>query len=141
MQTIIIPGKPIAKARPRFARRGKFVKTYNAQETEEGRVLWHLYEQWKGDPISGPVVLFMVFSFKRPKSHFGTGRNVEIKKKSAPFYNIKKPDIDNIIKFYCDCMNGIVYEDDRQIIYCRATKAYGAKEFIEIDIGGVEDVD
>jgi Holliday junction resolvase RusA-like endonuclease len=31
---ITIPGKPIAKKRPRFARRGKFVTTYNDQQTE-----------------------------------------------------------------------------------------------------------
>src|SRR5574343_290673 len=40
--TLTIPGNPIAKKRPRFVRRGKFVGTYNCQETEEGRFKWEL---------------------------------------------------------------------------------------------------
>jgi phage terminase large subunit GpA-like protein len=37
MINITIPGPPIAKKRPKFARRGKFVTTYNPQDSEEGR--------------------------------------------------------------------------------------------------------
>ena len=62
-QIIIIPGKPIAKKRPRFARRGKFVKTYSAQETEEGRTFLEIKSQWKQKPLDCPVIVEMTFLF------------------------------------------------------------------------------
>jgi len=56
-------GVPIAKKRPRFARRGKFVTTYNDQETEEGKFLLFIREQWKQEkiPAGTPVDLDLVF--------------------------------------------------------------------------------
>ena len=42
----------------------------------------------------------------------------------APQYSTKKPDIDNYIKFYLDCMNKIVYLDDSQVIEITAIKQY-----------------
>ena len=121
---IIIPGRPVAKARPRFARRGKFVVTYNDQQTEEGKVLWHIQQQWLRPPMTGVVIVDLCFHMPRPKGHFGTGKNAGIVRGSAPAFPIVKPDIDNLIKFYLDCMNGVVFEDDRQIIRCHASKLY-----------------
>jgi len=121
---IIIPGRPVAKARPRFARRGKFVTTYNDQQTEEGKVLFEIQKQWQTSPRTGPVVIEFGFYMPRPKGHYGTGKNAGKLKMSAPVYPVVKPDIDNLIKFYLDCMNGVVFEDDRQIIRCHASKLY-----------------
>ena len=36
-------------------------------------------------------------------------------------------DVDNLLKTVTDAINGIVYEDDRQIITATATKLYTAK--------------
>jgi Holliday junction resolvase RusA-like endonuclease len=59
---IRIPGKPIAKARPRFARRGKFVTTYSAQETEEGNFYMLAREQVK-QKMTGPLKVSIFFAF------------------------------------------------------------------------------
>jgi len=123
MITILIPGKPIAKQRPRFARIGKGVRTYSAQETEEGRFLMHLIEQVK-DPLDGPLAVSMQFFMQRPKSHFGTGKNVAIKKPSAPEWPTSKPDLDNYVKFAWDCCNGVVWRDDAQVVRVLAEKRY-----------------
>ena len=121
---ITIPGRPVAKARPRFARRGKFVTTYNDQQTEEGKVLFEIQKQWQRAPLAGPLAIEFGFYMPRPKGHYGTGRNAEKLKMSVPAYPVTKPDIDNLIKFYLDCMNGVVFEDDRQIVICHAIKEY-----------------
>ena len=55
MIKIIVPGEPIAKARPKFARRGKFVQTYNIQETEEGKFIAQVLAQANGKTIDGPT--------------------------------------------------------------------------------------
>nr|WP_257263950.1 RusA family crossover junction endodeoxyribonuclease [Endozoicomonas sp. ONNA2] len=36
-----------------------------------------------------------------------------------------KPDFDNVAKLYCDALNGILWEDDKQIVDGRCIKVYG----------------
>ena len=131
MITITIPGNPIAKKRPRFVRRGKFNMTYNAQETEEGLVIVQAMQQMNGvKPICGPVDVFISFRIGRPRSHYGTGKNSNVVKQSAPEWPIKKPDIDNAVKFYLDCLNGIAWQDDAQVVGLRSIKSWGDPETV-----------
>ena len=126
MLEIIIPGKPIAKKRPRFARRGKCVTTYSEQETEESKIMAQILAQlgkdWK--PIETPVLLDMEFCFPFLKSHYGSGKNSDKIKASAPIYHTQKPDVDNLVKFVMDCMNEIVFRDDAQVVTIAASKKW-----------------
>ena len=121
---ITIHGKPIAKARPRFFRRGKFVGTYNAQETEEGRFMLEAHQQI-GEPMEGPVSVECIFHIQRPKGHHGTGKNAGTLKASAPEYHTIKPDVDNYLKFVLDCLNGLAWKDDGQVVEVWGWKVYG----------------
>lgn len=121
---IVIKGNPIAKKRPRFVRRGKFVGTYNSQETEEGRWLWEAMRQLPKEPMVGPVKMVCEFVFLRPKSHFGTGRNAGKLKPSAARYHIQTPDKDNCEKFAMDCLNKHAYNDDCQVVYSTTSKRW-----------------
>lgn len=129
-QFIVIHGKPIAKKRPRFARRGKFVVTYNDQQTEEGRALLSIREQMDNKTITAkPLVMRARFVFPRPKSHFGSGKNQDRLKESAPIHHIVKPDVDNCLKFIMDICTGEVWQDDTQVFSIYAEKRYcGANE-------------
>lgn len=120
---IIIPGIPIAKARPRFCRIGKHVRTYDIQATEAGKWLL-LARQQITEKLTGPLSLDFTFIFPRPKSHFGTGRNSGRLKPSAPLAHTKKPDISNLIKFPEDILNGLAWNDDAQIVLMVAHKRY-----------------
>lgn len=117
---IIIPGKPIAKKRPRFARRGKFVTTYNDQETEEGRAYLEIRRQWPWPPVTGPVRMFILALFPITKA--------SVKKVEAMLNgetkHVKKPDLDNLEKFYMDVFNGLVWVDDSQVWKMEAEKAF-----------------
>jgi Holliday junction resolvase RusA-like endonuclease len=119
----VIPGNPLAKKRPRFARRGKFVTTYNAQETEEGKFIQVMMSQIHGHnpiPAGTPILMQCAFNMpvplSMPKKYHGIMRHT------------KKPDLDNLIKFIKDCANGILWHDDSQVIKIEAVKryAYGA---------------
>lgn len=121
--SLCIIGKPIAKKRPRFARRGKFVTTYNDQETEEGRFILDLREELKQTgcpfpiPASVPIWITLTFHMPIPKSM----------SKKARLSNVQhtvKPDLDNLIKFVKDCCNGIVWHDDSQVVGIKAVKEY-----------------
>jgi len=122
-QTILIKGAPIAKKRPRFARRGKFTVAYNDQQTEEGRWLWEAKPQIL-HCFEGPLQVDIQFYLPRPKGHYGTGRNADQLKPSAPVHHTSKPDKDNLEKFVLDCLNGIAFKDDSQVVQSFVTKHY-----------------
>jgi len=125
MLNLIIPGNPIAKHRPRFARRGKFVTTYSDQETEEGKTFLLVKNQINGHKkFTDAVFVRSCFYMPRPKGHYGTGRNSGKLKPSAPEHHIKKPDVDNIVKFYFDILNDLVWNDDSQVISEFSEKKY-----------------
>jgi Holliday junction resolvase RusA-like endonuclease len=114
--TITIPGKPIAKKRPRFARRGKFVVTYNDQQTEEGKWILTARSQIKeAIPEGVPVTLHCQFFMPIPKS---------TPKKKIMHEHTKKPDLDNLVKFVKDCLNGELWHDDGQVSCLYAEKIY-----------------
>lgn len=67
------------------------------------------------DLIRGPVELRVVFYFKRPQAHYGSGRNANNLKPSAPSYHAQSPDLDKLVRCLGDALTGIVYVDDRQV--------------------------
>ena len=109
---IIIPGTPIAKKRPRFARRGNYVVTYNSQETEEGRFFLEARSQWQEPIFGGGVEIEVVYEMPIPK---GTSRKKVEKMLSGEIRHLKKPDTDNLVKFTKDCLTNIVWKDDAQV--------------------------
>ena len=135
---LTILGNPIAKARPRFSRRGKFVVTYNAQETEEGRWLWEAKQQINQPPLEGPIKIDCTFYMSRPKSHYGTGKNAGKLKASAPTFHTKKKDLDNLIKMILDCLNHVAWKDDSQVCQIKAQKSYSDNPRTEIQIYALE---
>ncbi len=116
----VVPGTPVAKGRPRFSRRGKFVKTYTDEKTMrfEECVAFYTREAMKlvdyPFPIDGPVRLEIEAVFLRPKS----------RKKGSEMD--RKPDLTNVIKGVEDGMeNGGVYVNDSRVVELSARKEYG----------------
>jgi Holliday junction resolvase RusA-like endonuclease len=131
MIKITVLGNPIAKARPRFYRRGKFVGTYNAQETEEGKFMLLVKEQFNGDLIEGPIDLWIKFFMPIPKS---TSKKNRKSMNSGLIRHTKRPDLDNLVKFTKDCLNEIVWKDDSQVCRLEAWKKYDTDPRTEIII-------
>jgi Holliday junction resolvase RusA-like endonuclease len=129
---IHVSGKPIAKKRPRFFRRGGFVGTYNPQETEEGRWLLEAKGQIPA-MLEGAVIANMTFLMPIPK----TLRKRDVALVDAgEFYHTKKPDLDNLVKFVKDCLNGVAWRDDSQVVKITATKVYGKEPGTRITLMG-----
>lgn len=121
MISITIPGKPIAKKRPRFARRGKFVTTYNPQESEEGKWITIAMGQISGQLTDGPILLKCWFEMPIPKS---TSKTKAAGMVSGDIQHTKKPDLDNLCKWVKDCLNGVAWNDDSQVVKMVAAKGY-----------------
>ena len=117
----------IAQKRHRFAR--GFL--YDPSAKDKKTAYKEIKEQFTGEPYTDALKIAFTFNIKRPKSHW----NKYSLKPSAPIYHTKRPDIDNYVKFYMDCMNKVVYLDDSQVIELSAKKIYNDKEsFTEIVI-------
>jgi Holliday junction resolvase RusA-like endonuclease len=133
MIAIMVPGTPIAKKRPRFFRRGNFVGTYNPQETEEGRFLLLVKEQFNRAPFDGPLRLSCGFYMPIPKSTSKKKRYAMLNEEIRPD---KKPDMSNLLKFVEDCLNEIAWKDDSQIVsYGHMEKFYSEepRTYIQIE--------
>ena len=130
IHTFKMPVRPIGKARPAFSTRKrkdgtKFTHTYNTQVTEEGQLLLFCLNKWgEKKPIQGAFQADFIFTFERPKGHWGTGRNSEKLKPSSPTFHTVKPDFDNVAKIILDSLNGIIFRDDSQAVKGSYEKRY-----------------
>ena len=85
---------------------------------------------YKGAPMTGPVELEIVFLFPRPKSHFGTGRNADKLKPSAPAHCTSRAhgDTSKLIRSTEDAISASsgypVIEDDSLVVRLSCEKRY-----------------
>lgn len=119
-----VPGVPVGKGRPKFARRGTLVTTYTPEKTASYENLVKMYasQAMKGrELITGPVWV-SIHLFVTPPASWS-----EKKKRSAlngGIFPISKPDLDNCIKGIFDACNEIVWRDDKQAVDLAVTKRY-----------------
>lgn len=128
MIIICIPGKPQGKGRPRFAKRGSFVKVYTDAKTAsyEDRIrLFARQRMGACAPLDGPVVVTLSLTMLPPASWSKSKRQDAIDGKILPEV---KPDLDNCAKIVMDACNGIVYLDDKQVVDLHISKRYGMIE-------------
>jgi len=77
------------------------------------------------EPMRGPVRLALSFTFMRPKSHMGSGKNSNVVKAShLSSWHTGKPDTDKLIRAILDAMTGIIYADDSQVAVVCASKQW-----------------
>lgn len=139
-------GKPMPLKRHRLTR-GK--RMYDPSHQDKKNWMKSVKQYHPIKPLESVLELKIIFFFRRPKSHYGTGKNSEILRKNAPKYMNRTPDIDNLVKFYLDAMNGIFFKDDRQIISLISEKRYcdaipGEKDkpgYVDIYIKDIENPD
>ena len=122
--TFDIVGEPQGKGRPRFSTRGGFVKTYTPDKTAsyENFVKLCYLNKYKGKKLDGEIIAEIIAYFSIPKSFSKKKISEAIEGKIKP---TKKPDTDNIAKTILDSLNGIAFEDDKQVVALLVKKLYG----------------
>ena len=127
--TFVIPGKPVAKGRPKFAKPGIKARVYTPDATrqwERGAKLI-IKAAMRGKPLlEGAVKADFELYMPKPK---------RLKRK----YPTTKPDATNTIKAAEDAMNGIVFIDDAQITRITAFKEYSDDPRVVIHVSAIED--
>ena len=114
-----ISGTPMPLKRHRMTRGGR---VYDPSCTDKRNWMKQARDFCPDEPVSGALKVTLEFTMPRPKSHFGTGRNAGKLKNSAPKHHLHTPDLDNLVKFVLDAMNGQFYVDDSQIISINCSK-------------------
>lgn len=93
------------------------------------------FQEMRGKaPLSGPVHVEALFTFPRPKHHFGTGRNADALKASAPKWKDSTPDLDKLVRALGDSLSGVVIRDDAQIAALTVTKSYGQTPGVLVEV-------
>ena len=96
-------------------------------------------KQWRQDVAAvafaakpdswNPYLAFHVeveFVYARPKSHFGTGRNANLIKDTAPTHPTSRAqgDLDKTCRALLDACTDILFADDSQVVALTARKRY-----------------
>jgi Holliday junction resolvase RusA-like endonuclease len=118
-----IPGDPVPKGRPRFARRGTFVQTYTDSKTLEYETLVGFKARQAigaSEPLKGHLTVFLYLRYAVPASYSKKRTEACLNGLEYP----KRVDLDNCYKSITDAMNGIVYADDSQIVEAHILKCY-----------------
>ena len=124
--SFFVPGQPVGKGRPRAARRGRHIQLYTPEKTAsyESLVATAAHGSMRGaEPIKGACHVDMEIRLMVPVSWSARKRNQALDGQILP---TKKPDMDNVLKAVFDAINGIVWQDDVQVIQVQASKRYSA---------------
>lgn len=127
--TFTVPGKPVPKGRPRFARG----HTYTPKKTRDYETLMAIKakEAMRGRKPFEKALVLIVRVFNPIPVAFGKMKSLHAQEqKIRP---IVRPDLDNNIKCI-DALNGICFKDDSQIVTIVASKYYSTNPRMEIEI-------
>jgi Holliday junction resolvase RusA-like endonuclease len=120
----IVPGSPVAKARPRAAVVNGRARIYTPRKTAEyeAAVAWRARSVMRGRrKLAGPISVSLDFLMPIPAS-WPKKRRAAALQGGVPHVGL--PDLDNLVKSVVDGMNGIVFEDDSAITRVIASKTY-----------------
>ena len=131
---IVLDGPPRGKGRPRFSTKGGSATTYTDAATRayELKLAWEAKVAMRGKPpFEGPVHLAVIAYLPIPKYLSKADKLAAEKGDIVP---VSKPDVDNILKV-TDAFNGIVWNDDKQVVLASICKFYSPKPRLRISVG------
>ena len=133
MREFKIPGKIQAKQRPRFSKSG-IVYTPKETRVYENfvRVCYSDYaNQYKWEPYSGQIRAEVEVFIQVPQS------DSKLKKQTKLIGEIRptiKPDCDNLAKSILDSLNGLAYQDDKQVVELEVKKFYAEQPEVKVKL-------
>ena len=137
---IIFNIEPVEQARPRATKTRKGIRLYDPKKvsTYKKQLGMMCKFQYKKEPLTGPLVVSLKFYRHIQSSVSKKERELRITGAHRP---IVKPDTDNYIKSTLDGLNGLLWEDDNQIVKIVAEKYYSDHPRVEIEVQGVKEND
>lgn len=131
--------EPVQQQRPRFTRRGRFVRTYDPKKTADFKKALHqlALNEFNQEPLTGVLKVEIKFFRAIQKSISKKEHQKRAKNEHRPSV---KPDLDNYIKSCLDALTGVFWVDDNEIVDLITGKYYSEHPHIEIKITQLEEV-
>ena len=129
MIALTIPGQPQGKARARVGKWG----TYTPEKTVmyENLVKTLYIEKYNTNKLDGALLMRVEAFYSIPKS---VTKKVRDGIRTGEILPTVKPDLDNVLKVIMDSLNGIAYDDDKQVVGVILGKMYDITPRVEIII-------
>lgn len=118
-----VTGNPKGKDRPRFTTFRGIARTYSTRATveyERDVKKAYLHSYLNAEPLTGAIVASLDAYFLIPKSTPKKNIPTMLQENKVT----KKPDCDNIAKIILDALNGVAYDDDKQVVELIVRKHY-----------------
>ena len=135
MTEIFVHGTPVPQG-SKFLARGRMIDVKSGALNRWRRMIAAEVQRrgWHHDPIlSGPVAVSLTFYLPRPQYHYGTGRNANRLKDTAPLLVDKRPDVDKLSRAVLDALTQAgAWRDDSQVAYLAAEKHYAEQPGVRI---------
>lgn len=132
-----VDGEPQGKARPRFSRVSGCAYTPAKTTAYENKIKAAFLVAGGRRIPAGHYVRVAV------EAYFGVPKYYSKKRRLACRENAelpaKKPDADNILKAVLDALNGLAYEDDKQVVSLTCKKKYAPDGEGSIKVGVYEE--
>jgi Holliday junction resolvase RusA-like endonuclease len=128
---IVIYGEPMGKQRPRVCKG----HAYTPEQTRNYEALVKI--SWLKEPkkYKGYIRADIRAYYKIPK---GTSKVEENAMRNAVIRPSKKPDLDNVAKIILDALNGMAYDDDKQVVELHIDKYYSATPRVEVELAEIQ---
>ena len=125
--------EPVEQARPRATRMGRGIRLYDPKKVSvyKKQLAMMCQFQYKQAPLTGPLKVELNF-FRHVQSSLS--KKERALRLSGSHRPVVKPDTDNYIKSTLDGLNGLLWEDDNQIVDLVAHKYYSDKPRVEIEV-------
>lgn len=102
-------------------------------------VAWAARAAYKGQLLSGPLVVSMAFYRPRPKSHWKADRSKGMTKTGGEsIAPTSKPDVLKLARAAEDALTGVLWVDDAQIVTELIEKYWGEPARVEIRVSEVK---
>ena len=124
-----IPGDPVPFARAGSSGKVRFTPKKQASFMNMVKIIAHQAMAGRA-PLSGPVMLTVTTTYTYPQSW-------SQRKKDGTAWKVSRPDLSNLIKIIEDSMNGIVFDDDAQVVSLIARKSFGLVNETKVQVGEV----
>ena len=138
MIEFIIKGKPKALKRHRSTRTGRM---YDPSAKDKKQIWLQIAKFKPKTPLAGDIMIKLIFTMPRPKSHYRTGKFKHILKDGYEHIinHAFTPDLDNLVKLICDTIQGKdrMICDDSQICMLFAEKKYAEIPRTEVTISEI----
>ena len=125
--------EPVEQARPRATRMGRGIRLYDPKKVSvyKKQLAMMCKFQYKQEPLTGPLKVELNFFRHAQSSLSKKERALRLSGSHRP---VVKPDTDNYIKSTLDGLNGLLWEDDNQIVDLIAHKYYSDNPRVEIEV-------